>query len=100
MKPLSTAIKTTLQKYGDVRVGTFYETDPKREGRSFSIDYPPVTLELDDWGTLTIKIPSAPNPLFSGSEEMDVEGETIEDIVEFIEYTIKDALDGGPEIEE
>lgn len=98
MSKLESALKKALEHYGEVRVEKFFRTNPRQDGTALVIDYPYLVAEIDDWNIVTIKAPNSPNPLFE-TQELEAEGETIEDVVEWACHVVEEALDGGPEDE-
>lgn len=98
MTKLESALKKALEQYGEVRVESFIRTNPRQDGTAFVVDYPYLIVELDDWNIITVKAPNSPNPLFE-TQELEAEGEDLVDIVEWVEHTLVEAMDGGPEDE-
>lgn len=97
MSKLESALKKALEQYGPVRTESFVRFNPKQEGTAYLVDYPSITVEHDDWGVLTLSVRNAPNPLWEGEAEFETEGEELEDIIDWLEWSLTDALDGGPE---
>lgn len=94
---LHKAIKKCLEEYGEVREERFTAVAPRRDGIAFVVEYPAIEVEIDEYNIVVVKVKNAPNPLFDGMADFDAEGADQQDIIDFIEYTIQDALDGGPD---
>lgn len=91
---LHKAIERVLSEHGDVRKEQFTASNPKREGISWTVSYPYIVVELDDYGILEVRVPNSPNPLFSG-DSFETTDEAADDVADWLEYTLDEALDDG-----